>query len=230
MHSGVCIAPQLEPEEGKAKVPLVIVVEAAILVEAQWDNLFDEIWVVTVPQQVALARLMERNKLTSDAAQQRIDAQISSDERLKHGHVEIINDCDLKTCCAKVDAEFEKLGGRYNRGGSALDEVEVPSPEGVESSGLVAKTVKRGTMRAFNLWHKATSIVMIHEPTKKLYVQKRSSIKDYCPGMLDPTPGKFLLHNNAHENKQLRPCCVVSIGSVWRKLLRHQLVGGLTYL
>lgn len=183
---------KVEPEEGKPKLPLMIVVEAAILVEAKWDILFDEIWVVTVPTQVALTRLMERNKLTSEAAQQRIDSQISSAERAKHGHVEIVNDADMAACTAKVDTEFAKLGGRYNRGGSALDEVEVPLPKGVAPSGLVATTVKRGTMRGFNLWHKATSIVVIHEPTKKIYVQKRAAVKDYCPNMLDPTPGGVL--------------------------------------
>ena len=54
----------------------------------------------------------------------------------------------------------------------------------------------RAEMRLERLWHRATYIIIRHidenaaegEETY-LLVQRRSNIKDYCPGKLDPTPG-----------------------------------------
>lgn len=60
--------------------------------------------------------------------------------------------------------------------------------------------VSRATMRRENLWHRATYVVIRHEPdhleqhgnhpsSVYVLVQKRSQRKDYCPGRFDPTPG-----------------------------------------
>ena len=37
--------------------------------------------------------------------------------------------------------------------------------------------------------HRATYIFLVDPRTKRLHVQRRSDLKDYCPGYLDPTPG-----------------------------------------
>jgi len=56
----------------------------------------------------------------------------------------------------------------------------------------------RSQMRLEKLWHRATYIIIRHEYSEKgqtpddddyLLVQRRTTIKDYCPGKLDPTPG-----------------------------------------
>lgn len=57
----------------------------------------------------------------------------------------------------------------------------------------------RNQMRLQRMWHRATYIVVRHdygentpqpdEDEEFLLVQRRSTIKDYCPGKLDPTPG-----------------------------------------
>jgi dephospho-CoA kinase len=59
-----------------------IVIEAAVLVEAGWSTIFDEVWVVHVSNQIARQRLMARNNLSEEEANRRINSQTSHDERL----------------------------------------------------------------------------------------------------------------------------------------------------
>ena len=59
----------------------VAVLEAAILIEADWTALVDEVWVTAVPVDVASARLQKRNNLTEEQALLRISSQISNEER-----------------------------------------------------------------------------------------------------------------------------------------------------
>jgi len=52
----------------------VIVLESAVLLDAGWDSLLDGIWVVRVPREFAIDRLMEFRAF-SQQDEQRIDAQ-----------------------------------------------------------------------------------------------------------------------------------------------------------
>ena len=70
----------------------VVVVEAAVLMEANWEALFDEIWVVTSEKETVIDRLKERNSLTREEAIARIDSQMSQDERIEHSNIVITND------------------------------------------------------------------------------------------------------------------------------------------
>jgi dephospho-CoA kinase len=67
-------------------------VEAAVLMEANWEALFDEIWVVTSEKETVIERLKERNSLTREEAIARIDSQMSQDERIEHSNIVITND------------------------------------------------------------------------------------------------------------------------------------------
>lgn len=55
----------------------VVVLEAAVLLDAGWDDLLDGVWVVKTPTSVALQRLMETRGLSEEEARRRIDAQES---------------------------------------------------------------------------------------------------------------------------------------------------------
>ena len=76
-------------EEHRKKGVDVAVLEAAILIEADWTALVDEVWVTTVPVNVASDRLQKRNNLTEEQALQRINSQISNDERTEKAKVVI---------------------------------------------------------------------------------------------------------------------------------------------
>eukprot|EP00009_Paramoeba_aestuarina_P008862 CAMPEP_0201522038 /NCGR_PEP_ID=MMETSP0161_2-20130828/16416_1 /ASSEMBLY_ACC=CAM_ASM_000251 /TAXON_ID=180227 /ORGANISM="Neoparamoeba aestuarina, Strain SoJaBio B1-5/56/2" /LENGTH=228 /DNA_ID=CAMNT_0047920789 /DNA_START=65 /DNA_END=749 /DNA_ORIENTATION=+ len=70
----------------------LILVEAAVMVEAKWMDLFDEVWVVVTDPDVAIERLMARNKLSKEEAQKRINSQITNEEREKVANVVVRND------------------------------------------------------------------------------------------------------------------------------------------
>ena len=96
----------------------VIVLEAAVLIEASWQDLADEVWVVHVPPEAARKRLMERNGLTEEQAQARIDSQITNQERLEHADVEIANEGSLDDFLGAIDEQWRRLGDRVAGGGS----------------------------------------------------------------------------------------------------------------
>eukprot|EP00953_Heterococcus_sp_UTEX-ZZ885_P027803 14874-Heterococcus_DN1.PRE.9 len=54
-----------------------VVLEAAIMLEAGWRDLVDELWVTSVPVPTAQSRLIQRNNLTEEQALARINTQSS---------------------------------------------------------------------------------------------------------------------------------------------------------
>lgn len=89
----------------------VVVLEAAVLIEADWIPITDEVWVVIVPPEVARERVMQRNNLSAEDADARINAQLTNDERKKHAKVVIENTGTLEELDVKVGAAWEKLTG-----------------------------------------------------------------------------------------------------------------------
>ncbi|MBE0415427.1 MAG: dephospho-CoA kinase [Dehalococcoidia bacterium] len=83
----------------------VVVLEAAVLIEANWTDLVDEVWVAVAPEEVAVKRLQNRGGLSEEQARARIRSQLSPEERAKHADVIIDTDCEL----AKVEARVEEL-------------------------------------------------------------------------------------------------------------------------
>ena len=94
----------------------VIVLEAAVLIEAEWQDLADEVWVVHVDPELAKKRLMDRNNLDAEQAQARIDSQISNEERLGHADVDIANGGSLNAFLAAIDDQWNNLGTRIESG------------------------------------------------------------------------------------------------------------------
>ena len=56
------------------KIP-IIVVEAAVLLDADWDDFLDGVWVVTVSRPVAIRRLQDNRNLSVEESEKRIQAQ-----------------------------------------------------------------------------------------------------------------------------------------------------------
>ena len=73
----------------------VAVVEAALLIEAKWTPLADEVWVVTTPRETVLSRLSARG-MTAERAESIIESQMPQDEREAHADVIIDNDSRLQ--------------------------------------------------------------------------------------------------------------------------------------
>lgn len=70
-------------EEGKE----IVVLEAAVLLEAKWNSMVHEVWVSIIPKTEAVKRIIERNKLSEVDAEARISSQMSNSERVSAAHV-----------------------------------------------------------------------------------------------------------------------------------------------
>jgi len=72
-----------------------VVVEAAILIEASWQPLCDEIWLVRASRPAVIDRIERQRGLKPAETEARIRAQLSDDERAKHASLVIDNDGSL---------------------------------------------------------------------------------------------------------------------------------------
>ena len=87
----------------------VVVVEAAILLEAGWRALVDELWVVVTEIDVAIARLKAYKNFTEDQARARIAAQLSNAARMAQADKVIQNNTDLAALHQAVEAAWCSL-------------------------------------------------------------------------------------------------------------------------
>jgi dephospho-CoA kinase len=93
---------------------LPIVVEAAILIEANWQPRFDEIWLVRAPREQVVARIESQRGLKPEETEARIRAQLSDEERAKHATLTIENNGtreELREMLKEVWAEALKRNG-----------------------------------------------------------------------------------------------------------------------
>ena len=79
-----------------------IVVEAAVLFEAGWENLFDEVWVITAPEDEVLKRLEIQRNQKPEQTRARVRAQMTNDERERRADVTVRNDEDRAVLAARV--------------------------------------------------------------------------------------------------------------------------------
>lgn len=69
----------------------LVVLDVPLLLEAGWQHMVNELWVVYVPPQVQADRLMKRSGLTAEQAVKRIQAQWALSEKVKYADYVIDN-------------------------------------------------------------------------------------------------------------------------------------------
>lgn len=69
-----------------------VAIESAILIEAGFADEVDEIWMVSAPLEVRVARAMQRDHATREQVQARMRHQMSDEEKKKHAHFVLTND------------------------------------------------------------------------------------------------------------------------------------------
>ena len=95
---------EIEDVRARPFAPPFIVLDAAVLFEAGWNALCDEVWTVSTAPERALERLVARNRLSPEAARARIEAQLGNAEREARADRVIRNDGTLDALAAAVDA------------------------------------------------------------------------------------------------------------------------------
>jgi dephospho-CoA kinase len=79
-----------------------IVVEAAILIEANWLPLFNEVWLIVASQERVIDRVQRDRGLARVQVEARIRAQLSDDARRQHASIVISNDGTVDDLRAKL--------------------------------------------------------------------------------------------------------------------------------
>jgi dephospho-CoA kinase len=87
----------------------IAVLEAALLLEAGWDDLVDEIWVTVASPEVAVQRLAQDKGLSREEALARIGAQLSDEERIQRAAVVIDTGCLLAETRRMVEEAWSRL-------------------------------------------------------------------------------------------------------------------------
>jgi len=88
-----------------------IVVEAALLIEADWLPLVEEVWLVLAGKQAVIARVTAERGLAPRDVETRINAQLSDDARRRYAQVVIQNTGSLETLRARVRAAWARSLG-----------------------------------------------------------------------------------------------------------------------
>jgi dephospho-CoA kinase len=92
--------------EGFAKP---IVVEAAILIEANWLPLADEVWLVVTNKNAVIERVASQRGMAAKETEARIASQIADSERRKYATLVIENDGSLDELKNKVQQAWNHL-------------------------------------------------------------------------------------------------------------------------
>jgi len=87
----------------------VIVLEAAVLFEAGWEDIVDEVWSTIVDREVAIERASNRDGTERSQVEARIDAQISNEERTEKANRLIDNSSSEAELREKVERIWNTL-------------------------------------------------------------------------------------------------------------------------
>lgn len=79
-----------------------LILDVPLLIEAGFHRLADEVWLVVVPKEVQVNRVMERDGVSREQALQRISSQMSVEEKQKYADVIIDNSGSTESTRQKV--------------------------------------------------------------------------------------------------------------------------------
>ena len=85
----------------------VAVLEAAVLLEAGWQDMVDEVWVVEAPWEAVVARVSERFGGDERALERRARAQMRGGDRLRSADVIIHNDGSIDRLRNRVGLTYK---------------------------------------------------------------------------------------------------------------------------
>lgn len=86
-----------------------VFVEAPVLFEANMENLFDIIIVISARHEILIKRVMERGNLTKDDVEKRIFSQKSEEFKKIHSNYVIINETSKVNLYKQIDIVLEDI-------------------------------------------------------------------------------------------------------------------------
>lgn len=160
----------------------LVVLEAAVLLEAGWDEVCDEVWTVSVTEAEQRARLAARDGVTDDAEiQGRLSAQMGAAARAPRAHVVLSTEAEAGT-----EAAARSSGPRPLLKGPTLEEQVETAVDGAHARAARAlPTAARGTAAA--LWSELCAQLGVPPPAarrwwRELYARYAAPHR-HCHGM-----------------------------------------------
>lgn len=86
-----------------------VVVDAALLIEAGWYDMVDEVWLVVADREAQIERLMKRNGLTRQQALNRINSQMAQEIKMRYADKIIDNSDGLEYTRKQVEQLWAEL-------------------------------------------------------------------------------------------------------------------------
>jgi dephospho-CoA kinase len=97
-------------EQFKKQGHRVVVLEAALLIEAGWKKPpVDQVWITVAPREVIVNRLTKNRNFTEEEISARLNKQMPSEEKMKQADVVIDTNCSLEELKARVTELWQKL-------------------------------------------------------------------------------------------------------------------------
>ena len=102
MHPRIYDLAERRLNELAARGTETAVLEAALLIEAKWTPLVDEVWVTVSTEADIISRLQQRNNMDETTARSRIDSQMPQSERVGHADIVIENNGSLEGLSERI--------------------------------------------------------------------------------------------------------------------------------
>ena len=116
MHPRMADMVAEKTEQMRSRGVQVVVVEAALMFEAGWETLVDEVWATDSPLEIVFERLMSRNGMDEQEVRKRIGSQMDIQERLDRADVVVDNSGDVAALEATVKSLWEsRIKGRVEQ-------------------------------------------------------------------------------------------------------------------
>ena len=103
------MAREIAEIQARPEPPRAIVLDAAILFQAGWERLCDCVWTVSAPDELAVARLAERNGMAEPEARARLAAQWSNAQREARADRVLRNTGTREDLIAQVERLWREL-------------------------------------------------------------------------------------------------------------------------
>lgn len=87
----------------------IVIFDCPLLLESKIDNLVDVILVITSDYDIQLNRIVERDNISVKEAKQRIDSQMSQEEKIKRADYVIENNGKCEELKEKIMKFYEKI-------------------------------------------------------------------------------------------------------------------------
>jgi dephospho-CoA kinase len=109
MHPRIYEIVRQKIEEYREAGARVIALEAALLIEAGWMPLLDQVWVTTAPEATASKRLKKARGLSEEQFLARLRTQMPQNEKAKLADVIIDTDCPIDQLKVRITELWSRL-------------------------------------------------------------------------------------------------------------------------